>query len=136
MLLKDFETDSAVINDGKFVKVDGYDELEIKTRGYTDAYLDARTRRLKKAAEKYDGDIDLIPNGERRQINGELLRDYLVLDVKGVWHDKEKQNPVTADEFRALLGDPSYDRLTSACWRAVGLVQVAATTQQQDAEGN
>ncbi|MDN7354345.1 hypothetical protein [Acetobacter senegalensis] len=136
MLLKDFETDSAVINDGKFVKVDGYDELEIKTRGYTDAYLDARTRRLKQAAEKYDGDIDLIPNGERRQINGELLRDYLVLDVKGVWHDKEKQNPVTADEFRALLGNPSYDRLTSACWRAVGLVQVAATAQQQDAEGN
>lgn len=136
MLLKEFETDSSVINDGKFVKVDGYEDLEIKTRGYTDQFLDARTRRLKKAAEKCDGDIDLIPNAERRKINAELLRDYLVLDVKGVWHDKDKQHAVTAEEFRALMGDPRYDRLTSACWRAVGQVQVVATHQQQDAEGN
>lgn len=134
--LADLKTDSAAINDGEWKKIDKYPGLEIKSRGYTDQFIDAQSRRLRKVAEKYRGDVTAIPNAVRRQLNAELLCEFLVLDVRGLFHDKEKKRPVSLEEFKGLLPNPDYRELMAACWEAAGLVTTEAGKQAEDAEGN
>ncbi|OAZ69010.1 hypothetical protein SRCM100623_02316 [Acetobacter pasteurianus] len=134
--LADLKTDSAAIADGKWVKIDKYPGLEIKSRGYTDKFVDAQAQRLRKAAERFRGDVSAIPNAMRRNINAGLLRDFLVLDVKGLHHDREKKNPVTVEEFKELLGNPDYRELMAACWEAAALVTTQASEHAEEAEGN
>lgn len=134
--LADLKTDSAAIADGMWVKIDKYPGLEIKSRGYTDQFVDAQAQRLRKAAERFRGDVSAIPNAVRRKINAGLLRDFLVLDVKGLHHDREQKNPVTVDEFKELLGNPDYRELMAACWEAAALVTTKASEHAEEAEGN
>lgn len=136
LTLADLKTDSAAIADGDWVKIDKFPGLKIKSRGYTDKFVDAQAQRLRKAAERYRGDVSAIPNAVRRKINAGLLRDFLVLDVEGLHHDREKKNPVTIDEFKELLGNPDYRELMSACWEAAALVTTKASEHAEEAEGN
>ncbi|WP_212374521.1 hypothetical protein [Acetobacter persici] len=134
--LADLKTDSAAINDGEWKKIDKYPGLEIKSRGFTDQFIDAQNRRLRKVAEKYRGDVSAIPNAVRRQLNAELLCEFLVLDVRGLFHDKEQHHAVSVEEFKNLLPNPDYRELMGACWEAAGLVTTEAGKQAEDATGN
>ena len=134
MLLSELKTNSAAIQDGIFVKVPGFPGLEIKTRGYTDEYIDARNRMNREIADQNGGTVS---NAQARKVNAELLKEYLLLDVKGLFNGPgPEENPVTVDHLKTLLDKPEYSRLARACWAAVGAVQVAAEKQTQDAEGN
>ncbi|MFT8335103.1 MAG: hypothetical protein ABF628_02890 [Acetobacter orientalis] len=134
MLLSELKTNSATIQDGIFVKVPGFPGLEIKTRGYTDEYIDARNRMNREIADQNGGTVS---NAQARKVNAELLKEYLLLDVKGLFNGPgPEENPVTVDQLKELLDKPEYSRLARACWSAVGAVQVAAEKQAQDAEGN
>ncbi|MDR3474428.1 MAG: hypothetical protein P4M09_22495 [Devosia sp.] len=134
--LASFRTDTRAIQDGKWIRVSEalYDDLEILTRGYTDAFVDAQTARLTKAATPYDGNQTQIPNAERRQVNAGLLREFLVLDVRNLMGDDEQ--PVTRDAFLAMLDDPAYGRLARACWEAAGRVSTQSVAQVAAAAGN
>lgn len=134
--LTDLKTDSAAINDGVWVDIEQYPGLRIRTRGYTDAFIDAQARRLAQAAEKFRGSIERIPNAVRRAINAGLLVDFLLLDVDGLYVDDAETEKVTLDGFRDLLADPSYGQLQRCCWEAASLVATGAVKQAEEAEGN
>ncbi|GFE98169.1 MAG: hypothetical protein ABF979_05515 [Gluconobacter sp.] len=134
--LSDLKIDSAAVNDGVWVPIEQYPGLKIRTRGYTDQFLDAQTRRVAQAAEKYRNDPSRIPNAVRRQLNADLLTEFLLLDVDGLFADDAETQKVTIDEFRALLAQPDYARLARACWEAASLVATGAVQQAEDAEGN
>lgn len=135
-ILADLKTDSAAINDGVWKKIEKYPGLEIKSRGFTDQFIDAQSRRERKTAENYRGDVRAIPNAIRRQINAALLCDFLVLDVRGLYHDEAQTHAVSLEEFKKLLPNPDYRELMAACWEAAGLVTTEAGKQAEDAEGN
>lgn len=129
--------DSNAINDGAWTSIDEVPGLSIKTRGFTDAFLDAQNRRMDKAMRAANVSLAaLIPNAVRRQINARLLADFLVLDVKGLFHDTEQTQPVTVDEFKALLQEPKYARLVNLCWEAAGVITRDGASQAEEAEGN
>lgn len=135
--LSDLAIDSNAINDGAWVNIDEYPGLKIKSRGYTDAFVDAQNRRLDKAMRAAGvASAALIPNAVRRQINAKLLADFLVVDVDGLFKDTAQTQPVTADEFKTLLQDPKYARLMNACWEAAGSVTRDGASQTEEAEGN
>ncbi|MFT8519447.1 MULTISPECIES: hypothetical protein [Acetobacter] len=135
--LSDLAIDSNAINDGAWVNIDEYPGLKIKSRGYTDAFVDAQNRRLDKAMRAAGvASAALIPNAVRRQINAKLLADFLVVDVDGLFKDTAQTQPVTADEFKTLLQDPKYARLMNACWEAAGSVTRDGASQAEEAEGN
>ncbi|MFS8368838.1 hypothetical protein [Acetobacter indonesiensis] len=134
--LSDLKIDSAAIADGVIVPIEEIPGLKIKVRGYTDQFIDAQNRRLSQAAEKFRGDISRIPNAIRRQINAGLLTEFLLVDVQGLYNDDAETDPVTLDQFKTLLANPDYARLSRACWEAAALVQSGAVTQAEHAEGN
>ncbi|MFT9359536.1 hypothetical protein [Acetobacter okinawensis] len=136
-VLSDIAVDSSAINDGAWVEIDEYPGLKIKSRGYTDIFVDAQNRRLDKAMRAAGVSIAaLVPNAVRREINAKLLADFLVLDVDGLFKDSAQTQPVTVDEFKALLQDPRYSRLMNACWEAAGSVTRDGAQQAEEAEGN
>jgi len=134
--LSDFRSDTKAIQDGAWIRVNEalYDDLEIQTRGYTDEFVDAQTLRLARAAEPFNNDLTRIPNAVRRTINGDLLREFLVLGVRNLADDDGE--PVTRDDFLAMLGDPAYYKLARACFDAAGRVTSKAAEQVKAAMGN
>lgn len=135
--LSSFRSDTRAINDGIFVPVDPvrHPGLEIRSRGFTDEFVDAQNVRMAAAAEKYEGNRAAIPNSELRQINGELLREYLVLDVRGLENDDDG-SPVSLEEFHGYLGRQEYQKLQQACWTAAGRVTTRTAEQIKAAAGN
>lgn len=135
MLLNETKTNTAIITQGTFVAVPGYPGLEIKARGYTDEFIDARARMENEADLANKGTV--ITNAQRRKINAALLSDYLIVDVRGLFNGPgPEENPVTVDQLKTLLALPEYTRLARACWAAAGAAQVEAESQIQAAEGN
>lgn len=133
--LSQFRTDSRAINEGEWIRVgDEYDDLEIRTRGFTDAYFDAQAARQRRAAVGFGGDVSKIPSALRRQINVEALIAHVVLDVRNLNHDDDR--PVTKDEFADLLRDADYSELVVACFRAAGQVGQRRQADLEDAVGN
>jgi hypothetical protein len=133
--LSSFRQDSRAIQEGEWVRVgEEYDDLEIRTRGFTDAYFDAQAARQRKAAVGFGGDVTKLPSAIRRQINVECLIQHVVLDVRNLTHDDGR--PVTKEEFYDLLRDPDYAELVIACFRAASLVGQRRAADLEEAEGN
>ena len=134
--LSKFRIDSAAVASGSWVTVDGYQGLRIKSRGFTDEFVDARTRRLAIACKENRCQLDELPNAARRQVNAGLTADFLILDVDGLFHDDDEKQPVTVDEFKAMLANPDWNYLQRAVWDAAGQVSKDAEGQSADAVGN
>ncbi|WP_249202702.1 hypothetical protein [Gluconobacter cerinus] len=134
--LSDLKIDSAAVNDGVWVEIEQFPGLKIRTRGYTDQFVDAQNRRLAQAAEKFRNDVTRIPNSVRRQLNAGLLTEFLLLDVDGLYSDDAETQKVGIEDFKALLANPDYGRLARACWEAASLVATGAVQQTEDAVGN
>jgi hypothetical protein len=133
--LSKFRTDSRAIQEGEWIVVgDEYEDLEIRTRGFTDAYFDAQAARQRRAAVSLGGDVSKLPSGLRRQINIDCLIQHVVLDVRNLEDDKGQ--PVTAEQFHALLRDPDYSELVVACFSAAGKVGQRRQADLEDAVGN
>lgn len=133
--LAEFQTDTRAINDGTWVRVNEalYGDLEILTRGFTDAFVDANNARMSKAAADFNGDRTMIPNSKLREINASLLEDHLVVDVRNL---VSAGNPVPVAEFHSMLYDPAYGKLARACWEAAGRVTTRSVAQVGAARGN
>ena len=72
-VLSDIAIDSNAINDGAWVEIDEYPGLKIKSRGYTDTFVDAQNRRLDKSMRAAGvSSTALIGNAVRRQVNAKL----------------------------------------------------------------
>ncbi|AHJ69335.1 hypothetical protein [Granulibacter bethesdensis] len=133
--LEDLTVDAEAIEAGAWVRVDPrqFDDLEIRTRGFTDAFTDAQAAALDRLAVKYNGRAQ-IPNADQRILNAQLLRDYLILDVRNLNH--RDGTPVSLNDFLDLLAKREGVKLASACWIAVGKVTSASRDDLADMEGN
>lgn len=134
--LSDFRSDSKAISDGVWVLVDPvmFDDIEILSRGYTDDFIDAQNAMIRKYAQRYNGDKERITNAQYREINATLMREYLVVDVRGLLDDKD--TPVTVAGFHEMLFKNEYTRLARAVWEAAGRVTMLTDSHRKAAEGN
>lgn len=113
----------AVRVEGEWIGLTGdtTEGIEIRARGFTDAYTDARNRRMRRAAQGYRNDVTRIPAAMQRQILIECLIEHVLIDVRGA--ENEDDSPTTFDQFCALLRDqPRFENLyvdvINACTQA------------------
>lgn len=134
--LADFKVDTRAINDGSWERVDEarYGDLEIRSRGFTDQFVDMQAKMLRKAAEPYGGNQEDIPNDVRRMINADLCRGVLVLDVRNLTDDDG--HAVTIEAFHTMLDDPAYARLLRACFDAAAKVSTRSEAMAKAIAGN
>lgn len=135
--LSAFKQDSNAIENGEWVPLgDEYGDVEIFTRGFTDAYFDAQSAKQRKAARGVNGDTGALPTAIRRAINIScLVKHALCGDVVRNLTDDDGV-PVTKDAFLELLEDPDYRELAGACFRAVGTVGQRRSADLEEAAGN
>ena len=132
--LSSFKRDSKAITEGEWVRVgDEYDDLEIHTRGITDAYTNAQAARQRKAAIGFGGDVEKLPIEIRRQINTDLLIKHVLIDVRNL---EDNGNPVTFEQFCDMLRDPDYTELVGACFKAALMVGQRRGADLEEAVGN
>lgn len=136
-ILKKFKQDSTAINTGEWIVVgEEFDDLEILTKGLTDAYFDIQAAKLRQAARAYQNNVDRIPQAIRRRITAECLVSQVFMDVRNLFHDDAKTQPVTKEQFANLLLDPDYAELLVAVMRAAGKVGQQHTEALEEAVGN
>lgn len=133
--LSAFRVDSKAINQGAWIKPgEEYDDLEILTRGFTDAYTDARAAKVRRVALHYGNDANKIPAAEQRAITVDCLISHVLLDVRGLSDDAG--NPVPFGQFCDLLRDPDFSDLFVACIKAATMVGTQRRQDAADAVGN
>jgi hypothetical protein len=136
--------DRDVMRSGEWVPVGtGDDRFEIRTRGFTQAYRDGLNRLRREAARELNRKLkstdlphtpEMLPPSVDDRCQGQALADYCVIDVRGLTNGGQ---PVSADEFKALLRDPEgRQALVVFALQAAIEVGRARTEQKEIAEGN
>ena len=133
--LNKFKIDSKRVADGDWISPgEEYDDLEIKTRGFTDEYTDARNSKIRRASALYNNDPARIPTAVSRAITVECMIKYVVQDVRNLKDANEQ--PVNFAQFCDMLLDPDYYDLVVACIKAAAIVGVQRAADKADAEKN
>jgi hypothetical protein len=131
--LSNFRRDSAAIEAGEWVELPEWDNLRIRTRGFSNAYKDAMALRRRRAAMAYGGDEARIPASVMRNITIEGLIKDLLLDVADLTDGEGR--PVSFEEFCSLLRNPDYEELGYACIDAASRVGKRQGYDMEDAAG-
>lgn len=131
--LSNFRQDSAAIESGEWVTLTEYDNLRIKTRGFTNQYKDAMALRRRRAAQSLGGDEAKIPAGILRAITVEALINHLLIDVADL--TDENGEAVTFEAFCNLLRNPDYEPLGLACIEAAQRVGKRQGYDMEDMQG-
>lgn len=132
--LSNFTVNSKARESGDWVTLDDFDGLRIKTRGFTDQYVDARAARLRRKASQYQGDQSKIPNAVMRTVLVDCLIEFCLQDVDAL--EREDGTPVAFSEFCAMLRDPEYGDLFNAANVAASQVGRASAAALEVALGN
>jgi hypothetical protein len=111
-----------------------YDDLEIRTRGYTDKYQDALRSRLFVAAKRYSGQVDRIPEADRREIGTKCLMQHVTLGIRNLQHEDGRD--VTFEDLKVMVHEPKYRPLLDACYAAANIVQSRREADLEIASGN
>jgi hypothetical protein len=136
MELNELLSDLRAIRDGVWVKVDPalFGDLEIKSRGHSDEFIDAQAAMSRKARLDLGLNADdPLPNATQRQINADLLRKFLVLDVRNLTRGGE---PVAVEEFHGMLSQENAVRLSRACWLAAAKASSRTMKLEEADTGN
>lgn len=131
--ISNFRQDSAAIEAGEWVTLAEYDNLRIKTRGFTNTYKDAMALRRRRAAQSLGGDETKIPAGIMRAITVEALINHLLLDIADL--TDESGEAVTFEAFCNLLRNPDYEQLGLACIEAAQRVGRRQGYDMEEATG-
>ena len=133
--LSAFKVDSNLVETGAWVSPgEEYDDMEIRTRGYTDTYYNALNARNRRAAVGFGNDVVKLPNEIRRDIQIDCLIKHCLLDVRNVVDDDGK--PVDFARFCDMLRDKDYSQLVVASMTAASLVGRQVAQDKEDAAGN
>lgn len=133
--LSRFKADLTKINDGAWVKLgEEFGEIEIQTRGFTDAHNDARAARIRRAATRFSGDATKIPQSDVRAILIDLLIQHCLLDIRNL--EDQNGDPVSFDLFCQLLHDDQYQDLYGAALAAANQVSAEREADLQEAKKN
>lgn len=133
--LGSFGRSRSAMDEGEWVSPgDEFDDLEIKTRAYNDAYTDLRALKLRREARRHGGDIGKIPNAVQRAIIVDCLVAHCLQDVRNL--EDDDGTPVPFDQFAEMLKDPRYGDLFIAATAAPAKVGLASAEEAEEAEGN
>jgi hypothetical protein len=134
--LAQFSVNAKAIEEGEWVRPDEdrFDDLEIRTRGFTNAFRDAQNRKLQRAARGFGGDVSKVPTAQQDAIRVECLIDHAVQDVRNLIGPDGQQ--VKFEQFCSLLRDPAYGELVLACILAAGKVGRIRDDEVEDASKN
>lgn len=129
--LSRFKADVTKINEGTWVELgEEFGALEIKTRGYTDSYNDARQSKMRRAAVQFGGDTSKLSSSATKQILVDLLIRFCLQDVRNL--EDEKGDAITFDQFKELIADDAFADLYTACIVAANRVTLQRDTDLDD----
>ena len=129
-----FKINSKAVETGEWIRLgEEFDDAEVLTRGYTDAYTDAHQAKLRRAAKSMNGDATKLPIAVSRGLLIESLLQHVVLDVRGI-QNADGSNTTMA-QFADYLRDPDYATLLAAVLGAAGRVGLSRD-DVADAVGN
>jgi hypothetical protein len=142
--LNAYKTNTRVVNDGEWVDVGAEpNTFRIRTRGFTRRYRDklnalrreaARTANRSLRPGELPFTVDNLPPNDEDRCQGIAISEEAFLDVSGL--DNAGQ-PVSADEFRAMLCNPEeYSALIVLAIGAASRVHAGREDEAKDAEGN
>lgn len=134
MKLTSLKIDSNAVDNGEWIRPDPDQDLEILTRGFTDAYTDSRARRMRAAAKGFGGDTSKVPNAMQRTIITDALLQHVTLDVRGLTNDDG--SAVTYAQFCDAVRDAAYPELFGYAVTAASMVGQSKADDLADAVGN
>ena len=111
-----------------------YDDLDIKTRGFTFAYRDSLANKMRRAAISLGGDTDKVPSAIKHAHVVESLIAHCLQDVRNL--SNVDGSPMTFADFCDKLRDPRYRDLLTASLKAAGMVGIIGAANVEDAAGN
>ena len=129
-----FKKNPAVQAEGVWKRPDAGEDLEIKSRGFTDEYTDAQAAKQRQAAKGFGGDTEKLPAALKRKINVECLIKHSLVDVRGLEDDAGKS--VKFDAFCEMLRSGDYPALVSAAFMAAALASDERESDLKEALGN
>jgi len=133
--LASFRINSRAIEEGEWVAAgDEWGDLEVKVRGFTNAYHDARNAAIRRAAVPYAGQADRIPSAIADRIVCDCVIKHLFLDVRNLTGDDGQ--PVTREQFVELMRNPDFKPLVNAVIVAAAKVGQIREAEAEAAEGN
>lgn len=129
---------TAALSAGVWVEFDEpeYEGAAIQTRGYTDAYVDARNHGIRALLRRHRAtDAADLPNAEVRALTIECLITHTLVDVRGFTNDDD--TPTTIAQFRDTLRDqPANLALYVAVVGATARAGEIRTAEVEEAAGN
>ena len=119
--LSAYRIDPSIRHDGEWVALgDEFGGIEIRTRGFTDAYTDAKNARLRQVARAYAGDVMKIPTAAQREIVIEAMIAHVLVGVRGAQNDDGSDT--TFAQFCDAIRLPDYEdvyvAVVNACAQA------------------
>lgn len=145
--LNKFRRDVAAIRSGEWVEVGiGEETFEIFTRGLTPTFRDGYSRMRREAAEELNRTVKpgqtrytettLKPSVDDA-VTARAIAEFCDLNVRGLYHDEAKTQPVTADEFREMLRDTeTFPALGGLTYAAALRVTDKSAADRTEAVGN
>lgn len=133
--LSSFRVDPRAAEDGSWHSPgEEYEDLEIQSRAMGDRYSDALAAKRRRAAASLAGDTSKIPMAIARRLMVDALVEHCLQDVRNLADDAGE--PVTFEQFCAMLRDPAYPDLLVAAIRAASMAGNVRAETTGDAAGN
>lgn len=126
------------ITHGAWIKPAGFGDLEIRTRGVTDEYVDFQNKTIGEARQAAGG---ILTTTAARNLEINAWVQCCFLDVRGLTHGDPTEadptpKPVTADEFVGYLRTVDGQPLWMACRAATAAVAASKVAQEAAITGN
>jgi hypothetical protein len=110
------------------------DDIEVLTKGYTDAYTDAQAQRHLRAAQAYGGDVSRVPNAILRKHNLDCLLKHCVSGVRNL--KRANGEEITFEDVKVMVYEPQYRPLADGLFAATRLATLRRKTDLEELEGN
>lgn len=118
--------DEAAEDEGDWIAILECDDLEVRTRGYTDRYQDLFRQKTQRAARAYGNDPARIPEAIRRKIGTDCLLAEVTLDVRNL-------EGCTFDDVKRMVYEPRFRPLLDHLYAAANIMQARRASDLEDA---
>jgi len=111
-----------------------FDDLEVLTVGFTDAYTDMQSSRHRKLARAYGGDQNAVPVKLTRKANIDCLLAHSVFGLRNLVDEAGKDVPW--ETVKQMVYEEQYRPLADAMFAAARLATARRKDDLEEAEGN
>lgn len=136
MKLSELTVNAKAQAEGEWVKIPGYDDFEVQSRGFSYVpYRRAHEMALAKAARGLKKG-ESVPVDEREKILAKQIVTHLSMDWRGMTDDSGAPLKFDRDDVLLKVQDPTYRPLFDALVYAAGAVGEQAEEVKEAAQGN